>query len=471
MIRPLLKKCRFVMAVLVSAVFLQNCSTMDFDLPEDSLEIKTQNDAGQQEHAEMLRVFGGEYKDTRIRNMLENIVRRIVPATSHPGQYYKVTILNSQIVNAFALPSGRLYVTRGLLALANDSSEIAAVMAHEIAHVTLRHAAARTEMEARSALVTKVVADVLQDKSESARYSDRSRFSIARFSREQEFEADDVGISTLTKAGYDPYGATRFLKSLERWNGGVRSNMDMLSTHPSLKERIQKTLHSARRIGAPGIGDQGRSAYLEAIDGLAFGDSPREGLVKGRRFIHTDMHFMFEAPPGFRLENSSHAVLGSNDAAGQRLLLDVVKAKDSLENILGTIWNEDIQPEDYQPVTVNGLTAVTAKATNGEWHFRIAAIQIGNNVFRLIIASRKDGSTLEAAFQQILHSVKSPTQQDQEGFQSWKIHIVKASERDSSTSLAQKMPAHLGLEKFLVLNGLSVGEAVKAGEHYKIIIE
>lgn len=460
-----------LMSVLFLCAFLQACVSGDtqVQLPNNAPAIAS--DASFEEHQQMLRAFGGEYQDSRLKAFLEHIVQKIVPVTDRPSERYRVTILNSQVINAFALPSGRLYVTRGLLALANDSSEIAAVIAHEIAHVTARHAAARTELELRSALVTRVVADVLQDKGSSSDYMNRSKFSIAHFSREQELEADKIGVSTLARAGFDPYGATRFLKSLERAGAGTRSNSDMLSTHPSTKDRINQTLRSARMVGAPGIGTQDRENYLKAINGLVYGDTVNEGLVKGRRFIHTGLHIAFEAPEGFTLENTSKAVLGSNGSTGTRLLFDVVKGTGSLEDILGNTWSDAIEPTDYQSITVNHLTAMTAQATSADWSFRLAALRQGNNVFRLIMASRKAGSSLEAAFQQALNSIHIPTVHEQESLTPRKLGILTAKPGDTATTLFRRMAPGFTFEQFLVLNGLNSGEKLKAGQSYKIVVE
>jgi predicted Zn-dependent protease len=211
------------------------------------------------EHARLVAAFGGEYAAPEARRLLAEVSARLSPATERPNEFYEITLLNSPVPNAFALPSGRLYVTRGLLALANDTAEIAAVLAHEIAHVSLRHAAARQELQARSDLVSRVAADVLNDPEGGATMRDQSRFTIAGFSRSQELEADEIGVKTLARAGYDPYGAARFLQSLGRSAGGKAAGRqgpdaapDMLATHPSTPERIALALQGARRIGAPG---------------------------------------------------------------------------------------------------------------------------------------------------------------------------------------------------------------------------
>ncbi|MFL5148334.1 MAG: M48 family metalloprotease, partial [Microvirga sp.] len=132
-------------------------------LPAGAPRLAGDERANEREHARLVAAFGGEYRAPEAKRLLGEVAARLVAATERPDERYEITILDSPAVNAFALPSGRLYVTRGLLALANDTSEIAAVLAHEIAHVTLRHASARSELALRSQLVSRVVSDVLND--------------------------------------------------------------------------------------------------------------------------------------------------------------------------------------------------------------------------------------------------------------------------------------------------------------------
>src|SRR4051812_21494572 len=151
----------------------------------------------ERDHARLVAAFGGEYRSPQTLAFLSEVTAKLVAATERPNEAYQVTILDPPSVNAFALPSGRLYVTRGLLGLANDTSELAAVLAHEIAHVTLRHASARSELALRAAVVSRAVTDVLNDPVAGATILDQSRFKIAGFSRAQELEADQAGVRTL----------------------------------------------------------------------------------------------------------------------------------------------------------------------------------------------------------------------------------------------------------------------------------
>ena len=212
------------------------------------------------ERKRLIDAFGGEYSAPAAERYLNEILARLAPASETPTEPYRVTILDLPVVNAFALPSGDIFVTRGLLALANDGSEVAAVMAHEIAHVTARHAAQRAELEKTAALFTRVSSQVLDRPQEGEEVEARMKLSIARFSRQQEFEADKIGIGVIAKAGYDPYAASRFLTSLGRWSAlrasliglGAADKPDMMATHPSTPERVAQAIVEARQVRRAG---------------------------------------------------------------------------------------------------------------------------------------------------------------------------------------------------------------------------
>src|SRR5262249_883144 len=186
-------------------------------------------------------------------------VAKLVAASERPDVQYRVTILNSDAVNAFALPTGQLYVTRGLIALASDTSELASVLSHEMSHVIARHAAIREDQERRVAMVRRGVRDVASDPETGALALAKSKIALASFSRAQEFEADGIGVGMAARAGYDPYGAARFLSSMGR-NAELKSKPsqshidpgapDFLSSHPATPERIRNAQPSGRH-GAP----------------------------------------------------------------------------------------------------------------------------------------------------------------------------------------------------------------------------
>src|SRR5207248_10739501 len=181
------------------------------------------------------------YREPRVQDMLEKTVDKLVAASERPELRYEVTILNSPAVNAFALPNGQLYVSRGLIALANDNAELASVLAHEMAHVIARHAAIREDQVKQAALVSRVATDVFNDPQMGALALAKSKIALATFSRAQELEADGIGVGISSRAGFDPYGAVRFLNSLGRnaelkpqsGLGADPRSLDFLPSHPA----------------------------------------------------------------------------------------------------------------------------------------------------------------------------------------------------------------------------------------------
>src|SRR5499426_3837817 len=159
------------------------------------------------EHQRILSAYSGTYDDARLEGLIRQTVDKLVAASERPDQRYRITILNSPAINAFALPSGQLYITRGLISLANDTSELASVLSHEMAHVIAQHATIREDRARQVALVTKVFDNLGNDPETSALALAKSKIALASFSRAQEFEADGIGVGIAARAGYDPYGA------------------------------------------------------------------------------------------------------------------------------------------------------------------------------------------------------------------------------------------------------------------------
>ena len=288
--------------------------------------------AADREHARILSSYGGSYDDPRIEALIGKTVDRLVAASERPDLSYKVTILNSGAVNAFALPTGQLYVTRGLIALASDTSELSSVLSHEMAHVLAKHAAIREDEARKAAVVTRVVTDMGSDADMTALALAKSKLTLAGFSRAQEFEADGIGVGISARANFDPFGASRFLASMER-NAALKAgrspldprSQDFLSSHPATPERVQNAQANARQYSSPDAGERDRDTYLGAIDNIVYGEDPSEGFVRGRRFLHPKLGFTFAAPDAYTLENTAQAVIGVREGGNQAMRFDVVR--------------------------------------------------------------------------------------------------------------------------------------------------
>jgi predicted Zn-dependent protease len=478
-------------AALALALLVSGCAAIETPPPQNDVSVVVPaaaprttgiETAESAEKTQLAALFGGEYHDPQAETHLNAILAKLAAASDAPDEVYHVTILNSPIVNAFALPSGDLFMTRGLLALANDSSEVAAVMAHEIAHVTARHAAQRAELEKNNALISRA-ATVIQSRERGEQLKAYGDLTIAGFSRQQELDADRIGISTIAAAGYDPYGASRFLVSLGR-SLALRASLmgqksgderpDLMSTHPSTPERMERAVAQARQFGAPGIGTRGRKDYLAAIDSIAFGDDPADGFVRGPSLIHPKLGFAFEAPQGFTLENTAQAVLGVADGGNQALRLDSVQppASDTLESYLGSGWIEGLQQSSVESLTINGLPAATAVAKGGEWNFRLAVIRLDNDVYRLIFATRTLSPDIDQQFRDSIGSFHRITPAEAQNVHPLRISVVTARPGDTPDSLAGRMALQdRTLDHFLLLNGLDKTSQLTVGESYKLVVD
>ncbi len=250
------------------------------------------------------------------------------------------------------------------------------------------------------------------------------------------------------------------------------SSTERTASHPRTNERVARALQAARRAEVSG-GETGRLAYLAALEGLAYGDDPADGVVKGRRFIHSRLGVAFEAPESFSLENTSQAVLGSSADGERRLLFDAADTPEgqSLEDVLRSTWTDTIEPGSLTTGTVNGLPLVTALSNGKEWTFRLSAIRIGNTTYRLIMATRGNRGELEGIFQQTLNSVRQVQPEEARRIRPLKLQLVAAQRGDTAQTLAARMPVDRALERFLLLNGLDRNGPLTPGERYKIVVE
>jgi predicted Zn-dependent protease len=453
--------------------------------PQTATDANQAPSAADREHQRILAAYGGAYEDAKLQARVSAMVDRLVAASDRPDIAYKVTLLNSPAVNAFALPTGQLYVTRGLLALANDDAELASVLSHEMAHVIAKHAALREEEARQVSINSAVVNDVLSDPQEGALALARSKIKFATFSRSQEFQADEIGVGIAAHAGYDPFGAARFLTSMGRnadlragGNGTDMRSPDFFSSHPATPERVKAAQTAARQYAAPGTGagsgERDRAAYLASLDGVVYGEDPIEGYVRGRRFLHPKLGFTFTAPEGFTLENTAQAVLGLKDGGNEALRLDAVHvaAEQNLTDYLRSGWIENVDKDSIQEITLGGLPAATASAKGDQWTFRLYAVRYNGEVYRFIFATKNATAESERAFRESVATFRRLSPAEAQQAKPLRIRIVTVKPGETVEKLATRMALiDRQLERFRVLNGLEPGDRLKAGSQVKIVVE
>jgi predicted Zn-dependent protease len=473
--------------VLCAALALSACSDVaKFQTPiptASPLKARTvaQTPAAEREHERILSSYGGSYDDPNLEALIGKTVDRLVAASDRPDQAYKVTILNSGAVNAFALPTGQLYVTRGLIALASDTSELSSVLSHEMAHVLAKHAAIREDQARQAAVVTRVVTDMGNDPDLTALALAKTKLTMASFSRAQEFEADAIGVSISARAHFDPYGAARFLTSMER-NAELKAGktsldpraQDFLSSHPATPERVENAQATARQYTSPASGERDRETYLSAIDNIVYGEDPSEGFVRGRRFLHPKLGFTFAAPENFTLDNTAQAVIGVREGGTQAMRFDVVRvpAEQSLGDYLNSGWMENVDKPSTEDLTINGFPAASAQARGDQWQFRVYALRFGSDVYRFIFATKEKTTESDRNARETVNSFRRLSLEEIQAARPLRIKIITAQPGDTVESLSHRMAAvDRPTERFRVLNGLDAHAQVKVRDLVKIVVD
>jgi len=443
--------------------------------------VVAQTPASEREHERILSSYGGAYDDPKLEALITRTVERLVAASDRPDQAYKVTILNSGAVNAFALPTGQLYVTRGLIALASDTSELSSVLSHEMAHVLAKHAAMREDQARQAAVVTRVVTDMSNDPDLTALALAKTKLTLACFSRQQEFEADGIGVGIAARAHFDPYGAARFLTAMER-NAALKIGksaldprvQDFTSSHPATPERIANAQAIARQYSSPESDERDRETYLAAIDNIVYGEDPSEGFVRGHRFLHPKLGFTFTAPDTFTLDNTAQAVIGVREGGSQAMRFDVVRvpAEQSLGDYLNSGWMEGVDKSSTEDITINGFPAASAAAHGDQWQFKVYALRFGSDVYRFIFATKQKSTESERNARETVNSFRRLTLDEIQAARPLRIKVINVQPGDTVESLSHRMAGvDHPTERFRVLNGLDAHAQVKPRDRVKIVVD
>lgn len=438
---------------------------------DDSMEASV----GARQNPRIIATYGGIYDDRPIEAMVAHIVGRLLTAANQPNSKYSVTILDTADVNAFALPGGYIYVTRGMLALANDESELAAVLAHEIAHVVHHDARARNNFVQKEQLADKLASGGMFSGAPGPKAS-KPRLSLAAFSRAQELAADHTGIEIAGRAGYDPYAASRILAAMGRFSkfsvGDAAQANDFLSSHPSTPDRIEKAVEIARTsFGPRGVGEQDRATYMNAINNMSFGASPQRGAIIGQRYIQPALKFTFTVPDGYKLQVAQSAVVGVA-GAGEAVRFDSaeVPADMSLTQYLKSGWIAGLDPKSVTEQTINGMDTASGVAVTSNWSFRVSVVRFDGQVVRFIFAAKSDSPRFARGAAETLQSFRPTTRADLAEIRKVSLKVITAQKGDTADSLAHRMASlSRGTELFFILNNLLPGDPVTAGAEYKLV--
>ncbi len=484
----MIKRFLHIFSILISAHLLAGCSTNPATGENQFTAFMSpaqENQIGAQEHEKVMKEYG-LYKDQKLQNYVNNIGQKVVQNTERSDVQYKFYLLDSPIVNAFALPGGYIYVTRGVMALSNSESELAAVLGHEAGHITGRHSAERYSRGLATTIGASILSAVIDSSGVSQALGVGSDLYLKSYSRGQENEADNLGIRYLSRSGYAPTGMTGFLKSLQadsalqaRLSGSGASSgaNSFFSTHPATGERVGLTISEAQKYAGQGIVN--RDEHLRMISGMIYGDSAAQGFVRGQSFYHPDMGFKFSVPDGYKLINQPSQIIakGPNNGA---IIFDFAGNKEKLAPLrfLRDVWLKDQPSVVTENITINGMKAATTSlqgSANGKTvNLRLVAIQWNATQvarFQIVMPSNASNAHL-SALKSATYSFDRITNAEKNSLRPYRIQVVTSRAGDSVASLSKRMVQDdYKEERFRVLNGLGAREEVVANRLYKVVVE
>jgi predicted Zn-dependent protease len=449
------------------------------------MDEQTEIAEGAKAHQQVLAEYGA-LANPRLQAYVNDLGQKLARQSHRANLKWTFTVLDSPEINAFALPGGYVYVTRGIMAYLDSEADLAGVIGHEIGHVTARHGAQRATSQQNAGLgvLAATVLGVLIEGATGVQGTAQAASQIgqgvaagrlASYSREQESQADELGAEYLSRTRYNPRNmidVIEVLKNQERFAAdqaraegrAAPSGNNWLASHPSNDKRLADIRQVAARY-AGSYDDDGKARYLQAMEGVAFGESSAQGLTRGRNFYHEDLGFALTAPPGWQVKNSAEAVMLVNGAGDAGLIVRLVpdKAGSTHEEIIRNV----VKPTDgrTEKRSFNGLTAThfegTRRGEQGQAQGVVVSVVTGPaNRNYLMQYAAKDPAALQRAAMQLREaeaSFRPLSSADRSAARPWTLRTV-AYPAGGFAELARSSPLGAQAEATLrLLNGAYAG--------------
>ncbi len=440
---------------------------------------KEEIEIGRNEHSKILDSYGGEYKNKKIKNYINSLGKFLVSTSELPNLKFTFTILDTPIVNAFALPGGYIYITRGLLTICQNEAQIAGVLSHEIGHVTARHAANRYTQAIGTSLLANILNTISNSNLAGNLINQSAGLYILSYSRKQEYEADKLSVRYMRRAGFDPFEMSKFLGIMKKYSklqnrivGNEEIKSDLLLTHPSSPKRINKVIKESlnEEIRNP---IKGKEIFLKKIDDLNYGEQREEGVINSQGFFHPSLNFFFKLSDKFHFINYPDKIIGiAKDKSKIIFTIDEnYRQQTDFLNYLKK-WSRSRKIFDVKEFEVNGLKASSALLIVNKKKIRLVIINKGETMYRfLLIPSKNEAfNDHDIEFYKIIKSFKMLSNTIASKITSNKIKIVTVRSNDTIASLLEKQSLQklYGEKTFKIMNDLD--KKLEVGQKVKLIV-
>ncbi len=411
----------------------------------------------------------GLVDDPALQEYVQDLGNRMARASERPGLPWTFRVVDDPVVNAFALPGGFVYVTRGILTHFSSEAELAGVVGHEIGHVTARHGAAQMS-RAQLAQIGLGVGSILAP--DLAPYADLAgagfQILFLSYGRDAERQADDLGLRYMTALGYEPRAMAATFEMLATASGARDGDRlpGFLSTHPDPLSRRDRILEQAEAF-EPG-GTVERESYLRRLEGMPFGTNPRNGYFEGASFIHPELAFQVDLPEGWGGTNEASAVQAASPERDAILALEIVEAASPREARERFLAGGGVTGLSSRDTPVNGLTAAwtefSAQTEEGTLDGTAVFLEHRGRIYQILgLAVRARWTVREAALRAALGSFRPITVRAILDIQPDRITLVRTPEAMTLEEFHERYPSTIPVEQVGTINQLRPGDTIPAG--------
>jgi len=477
----------FSTLALALAATLAACATnpatgdREFSLMSEAQEIQLGKEMDPQVRQQM-----GVYEDAELQRYVSSVGMRLARASERPNLPWQFTVVDEPAVNAFALPGGYIYITRGILAYLHDEEQLAGVLGHEIGHVTARHSAQQYTQQ-QSAGIGLTLLSIFVPEARPLQGLAETAFGLLflKHGRDDELQADRLGVQYAAKGGWDPAGVAGMLRTLQRLDaasGSSRGVPNFLSTHPAPGDRVQRVQQFVEQNPVP-VATAGRGAnlaeYQSHIDGIVFGDSPSDGIVRGNEFLHPDLRLALQFPEGWEIRNSPEQVVAKAPNADHFMVLQLVpNPSGSIQQIAqGTMASAGFRPIEGERATINGLDAYVGTyqgtAQDIGTVVTVAAHIVHNrNVYLLAgLAPANQFGSVQAQFANSIRSFKELSASQAASIRPNRVDIYTVRGGDTWDAISRRGGGLVKPDTLAIMNNYEPSQQPRAGDRIKVVVE
>jgi predicted Zn-dependent protease len=439
-----------------------------------SLVSKDQEIALGKEGAEEVKQSIGRYPDEKLQAYVSSVGMQIAKHSERPDLPWSYTVLDDPTVNAFALPGGPVFITRGILTHMNSEAELASVLGHETGHITARHSVeqiSKAELAQVGLGLGSIVSPEVQKLGQLAGAGLQLLF--LKFSRDDERQADELGFKYMVQQGYDPRQMANVFTTLQRQSKQQGSGRipDWLATHPDPGNRAEVARERAAKIPDADKRKVDRDQYLAHMDGLVFGEDPRQGFFEGNSFLHPAQRFRLDFPEGWQKANTAGAVIAvssQKDAAVQLTVAGKLPPQEALQKFFS---QKGVKPAGAAAGFPGSASAFAAQTEQGELGGVVSFVSHGGLTYQLVgYTAAQRVSSYGSTFQKTFASFRKLDDPAALAVQPARVQIVKVPRDMTIAEFNAQFPSSVPLEQVALVNGVADGGKLAAGGSAKRIV-